>query len=262
MKLNFLKKECINCNIREKRSKNIRCSDCFFMLQNEGSISGKIFKEYGLYLLPKKYVYYFLYNPDLNWTLPSLPEVDFIGNKRQDRIRWEWVIHHEDGNPWNDSKENLILCLNTEHRYFHNLENNPMKNQDVNQKVKKKHMEKVKAGVHHLQTNNPMKDPIIIQKMKGGMRERILLGTHNFVGDNNPNVNTRKQNKILNWLLSISDGKYEINKDLVEFFEYSTYASLRFGIKKIIEREKLIGYYFVDNGKLDRYKKWYLTKGV
>ena len=47
--LKLIKDECIDCNIREKYTNNVRCDDCNFTLNNHNSLLGIKFKKYNLH---------------------------------------------------------------------------------------------------------------------------------------------------------------------------------------------------------------------
>jgi len=123
--LSLIKNECVDCNLKVRIMKKIQCSDCPFVSCSgerktrknyftTGIACGAKFYQYGIDpngRLGKAYLFYFLYHPELNFSLSSLPNP---GNK-------QWILHHDDGNNWNDHIWNLILCFRTEHSFFEKI---------------------------------------------------------------------------------------------------------------------------------------------
>ena len=99
--------ECVDCNLKVRMIKKIRCSDCpFVSCSGErktaknyfaiGVACGAKFRQYGINpngRLGKVQLFYLLYHPELNWYLPNGSE-----------------IHHLNKENWNDHKWNLVLC--------------------------------------------------------------------------------------------------------------------------------------------------------
>jgi len=100
--------ECIYCNFRIREVKNIKCPNCpFIKCSGErktkadyftgGVACGAAFRPFGIPpegRLGKSYLFYFLFYPELEWSIPD-------GE----------VLHHKDGNNYNDHKSNLERCL-------------------------------------------------------------------------------------------------------------------------------------------------------
>jgi hypothetical protein len=130
---------CWRCNVHVMSLEGRQCPDCPFKFNSrvEGKRSrvypGKKFRKYG-WAYGQKYgkhtFFYFLYHPWMNCQFPNYPQVDLLGNRKaildsSGRIisgrgtkRFQWHIHHLNGNYWDDSPWNLLLCLNTEHGFF------------------------------------------------------------------------------------------------------------------------------------------------
>jgi len=123
--LSLIKEDCIDCNLKVRMLKKIRCHGCPFVSCSgerktrknyftTGIACGAKFRQYGIDpngRLGKSYLFYFLYHPELQWSLPSISTTK------------QWVIHHENSNNWNDHIWNLILCLSTEHSSFEATDN-------------------------------------------------------------------------------------------------------------------------------------------
>jgi hypothetical protein len=121
----LIKDECKTCKINT----NNRCVDCNFILNGNRNIYvGKEIRKLGVPLIEKHKFYYFLYNPELNWKFPLLPDFDYNEKYIKNMKQLFWVVHHEDGNHYNDNKWNLILMLNNEHQQLHRLEKPYIKN--------------------------------------------------------------------------------------------------------------------------------------
>lgn len=135
----LLKPECITCNTHEiYMDMSKQCIGCNLSMNgiNQGNKDSdncssrpalrSVFKKYGI-LKPervgKHQLYFFLHNLYLNFKYPELPDFDIFGNKKNDK--WLYHLHHINGNFFDDRKENLILLLATEHKFFakHNIIN-------------------------------------------------------------------------------------------------------------------------------------------
>lgn len=130
----LLKLECVTCNMCERREQNTRCEDCPFIFNSvynhkqKGNVPkrsrvgcGVKFKEFGLKKIKYQHVgkhqlYFFLFHPELRFRMPDFPATDMFGNPFSNT--WTWHIHHLNGLFYDDRKENLLLCLNTEHPFI------------------------------------------------------------------------------------------------------------------------------------------------
>lgn len=136
----LLKVDCITCDFYKRFKEGTKCKDCNFV-SNSGYNSrkgkrarrnrvgcGVKFRDVGGFK-PIKYshvgkhqLYFFLFNPELKFQLPDFPPVDMFGNppllNEEGEIKWVWHIHHLNGIYYDDRKENLALCLNTEHKFI------------------------------------------------------------------------------------------------------------------------------------------------
>jgi len=245
-----LKKECIDCcNI------NIQCTYCIF--EKGGSVKKTYFTEYTL--IRKSHLFFFLNNPNLLWTFPELPEYDFLNNHISEK-QFTWVIHHEDGNHWNDNIWNHILCLNTEHRHFHNLDFNPMSDKNISRKagisISKARKREIENGTHNFITNHPMKNPDIAKRCGETRKRRDLEGLNKY--------RTVQQQNILSWLNNLNNGTCEITKDLCSVFGYAegNISFLKHLIEKVVIKDKLINYEFEHNNESTYKSQWFLKKGV
>jgi hypothetical protein len=130
---------CYKCNVHLMYLEGRMCSDCPFSFNSRAEnkrtrvYPGKKFKRYG-WNFGQKYgkhtFFYFMYHPWMNCKFPEYPDEDLLGNRiatldeRGRKIsgdgtkRFLWHIHHLNGNYWDDSPWNLLLCLNTEHGFF------------------------------------------------------------------------------------------------------------------------------------------------
>lgn len=104
--------------------------DCPFVItSNRGrngqcvAPSAKVFRKYGLrtmkknstYLFGKSHFFFFLYFPEMNWQPPQhMPEFTRYG-KPVDPTKERWTLSHCNGNHFDDSKNNLIWLLSSEH---------------------------------------------------------------------------------------------------------------------------------------------------
>ncbi len=253
--LELIKPECVSCNF----NKRTRCNNCNFV-KGHNLQTGKTFKKIGIPIgLEKSKLFYYLYHSELNWKLPNIPEYDFIGNHKSTR-QFHWVLHHEDCNHFNDNEWNLILCLNTEHKYFHNLENHPMKNIHTRQKISKTNSiisnQKIKNGTHNFITNHPMKNPEIKQR-----RLESLLRTINE-GKIKDRAYSLQQTKLLLLLNNLEQGIYKIS-DISIMLNIKTFLDnsyLKKSISILIEREKLEELSIFDNNRQGGQKRWFIKK--
>ena len=121
----LLKKQCVICDVSEKRMHGIRCKKCPFVFNTQDTNSkrarvgtGAKFYKYGVPKDTGKHqFYYFLYYPELNFEYPPVPEIDLYDNVNPGT--WRWIIHHLNGNHFDDRIWNLLLVLNTEHGKLH-----------------------------------------------------------------------------------------------------------------------------------------------
>ena len=252
----LLKSECITCDL------SIKCSSCPFVKGDNGINCGQQFKQFGIYNYGKQYLFYFLHHPELNWKLPPIPECDYLGNKRIDRKIFCWIIHHEDGNHYNDNIWNQILCINTEHTSIHNYYNHPMKNPETAKKNSKSnkiaHKKLVNSGKHHMIINHPFKNKEVLERFSENQRQRIKDKNHIFVTDN-PNYKNPKILNLENYLKTFNSCEKKVTNILAKDLGYSDYRSLIRASNTIIDRLKL-------NLKIEhRGKKyrgsWYLMNG-
>jgi hypothetical protein len=147
--INSMPNDCSICNLNNRRKNGTICEGCCMGFNSTYSGDGSkrtrvcpssIFKQFGLKdvsAMGKHTLFYFLHHPEMNFTFPDLPDEDLLGNISKDKARllgWSeerikkeaktfiWHIHHEK-KYFNDRKEYIILCLNTEHRgYFEKRE--------------------------------------------------------------------------------------------------------------------------------------------
>lgn len=136
---------CIQCNYHMMKLENRVCPNCPFKSNSKPS-AGKKYKSHRCRVYPgqgfrrygwnfgQKYgkhtFFYFMYYPWMNCQFPEYPDEDLLGNKiaildsngvkisGDDTKKFLWHIHHINGNYWDDSPWNLLLCLNTEHGLF------------------------------------------------------------------------------------------------------------------------------------------------
>jgi len=138
---------CYKCNTYMLMLEGRLCNDCPFQFASEAVTKkqqikgkkrlrvypGKPFKKYGWNFgqrYGKHTFFYFLYHPWLNCQFPEYPDEDLLGNRiaicdengrkisGEGTKKFQWHIHHLNGNYWDDSAANLLLCLNTEHGLF------------------------------------------------------------------------------------------------------------------------------------------------
>lgn len=124
--------ECMTCEMIKMRDDGKRCIGCPFVFNstynNEShDISkrrvrvgcGVNFRDFGIKQwthLGKHQLYFFLQHPELEFRLPGIPLFDMFGAPKQST--WAWHIHHLNHKYYDDRKENLFLCLNTEHNFI------------------------------------------------------------------------------------------------------------------------------------------------
>lgn len=92
------------------------------------------FEEYGINVdnVGRHHLHLFMYYTDLNFNLPSVPNFDCLGKFNSNTVSkqmihdvrekfadLQWAVHHINVNKYDDRKENLCLCLNTEHAILH-----------------------------------------------------------------------------------------------------------------------------------------------
>lgn len=252
---NLLKEDCVTCNRSEKRINGSMCKDCPFY-------SGKLnslFKSFGIERrLEKHHVYFFIYHPELNWELPKIPEKDLLGNKKEDK-KLRWDFHHINRNHFDDRKENILLCLNSEHTYYHDKIYNPMSNPEVVRKaaigIKKARAKEIENGTHNFITNHPMKNPEIAKKCGETRKRRHINGQYSY--------RTKQEINILKWLTNIEPGRYIINNELIVYLGYSTKGEPKYvknKIEKIIKIDNVKNCEVEHNGGMSSNSKWFLIK--
>ena len=125
--ISLIKDDCVDCNLKVRMMKGIRCPDCPFVSCSgqrksrknyftTGIACGVKFRQYGIDpngRLGKSYLFYFLYNQELNFKLPDFPEHDSFGNLTTESS--QWIMHHKNRENWNDHIWNIELCLRSEH---------------------------------------------------------------------------------------------------------------------------------------------------
>ena len=132
--LETMEDDCRICDHAKRKLEGKLCNNC--CMRSNSSYDekrrrvypGAIFKQFGLINLPamgKHMFFYFLDHEELDFTYPVIPDKDLIENVNRDvypnaknKKYFLWHIHHENEEYWNDSKYNLMLCLNTEHPNF------------------------------------------------------------------------------------------------------------------------------------------------
>jgi hypothetical protein len=135
----LLRPDCVICNWAFEVANGTQCKKCPFI---SGSWStgknlkkklprpgcGVKFTEAFQHLnlvfkncIGKHQLFYFLYHPELKFKYPEIPEQNFLGDDRNAK-NWFWILHHTNGNFWDDRKFNLMLCLcGAEHLFFEKL---------------------------------------------------------------------------------------------------------------------------------------------
>jgi len=122
----LIKPDCTICNLVERDKENTICSDCNFGFNSRYNekrtrvCCGKEFRKYGIkynlyHHVGKHQVLYFLYHPELNFKFPPFPDFDMFGRPQKDT--WKYHIHHMK-KFYIDTKEDLLLCLISEHGFF------------------------------------------------------------------------------------------------------------------------------------------------
>jgi hypothetical protein len=134
--LNLLTSYCDVCQWAYEVANGTKCKKCPFVSASWGTGKGvkkklprpgcgaelvNELKKLGLTFknsLGKHQLFYFLHHPELNFKYPEIPEQNFLGDDRNGK-NWFWIIHHCNGNFWDDRKFNLMLCLcGAEHLFF------------------------------------------------------------------------------------------------------------------------------------------------
>ncbi len=115
-----LKDECTECDVDEEKKAGTKCDNCPF--GHNSTIVGKdgikrrrvYFKtsdpQYGLVNtqdIGKHKLFFFLAHPEMNFTIPDGSGKHFV-----------WHFHHENGLFFDDNDWNIVLCLNTEHKWW------------------------------------------------------------------------------------------------------------------------------------------------
>lgn len=130
---------CRTCDLDKRKKNNTICEDCPFRFNSSYDSTtrkrtrvypGNEFKQFGLKNLPamgKHTLFYFLDHPELDFIWPELPDEDRFGNisKRVDPENGKnflWHLHHKNKKFYDDSKNNLERCLNTEHARIEHME--------------------------------------------------------------------------------------------------------------------------------------------
>ena len=140
--LESMEDDCRICNQAERKREGTLCRNCCMRSNSTYSGDGskrtrvypsqKMFRQFGLINIPamgKHTLYHFLDHPEMDFTFPVLPDEDLFGKiSKQKAIslgldpvngkNFLWHIHHENENYWDDSENNKMLCLNTEHPKF------------------------------------------------------------------------------------------------------------------------------------------------
>ncbi len=264
----LLNPECITCNVAHKYKYKLNCPNCIFTCD---SFTRSLFKETGLTKsIYKHHLYYFIYNPELEFKYPDLPDYDYLNNhknKYKENI-WNWDIHHEDGNHWNDNQWNLLLVLKTEHHSIHWSLYNPSFVKEIvdkrSKKIKETHQKKVNNGTHWLLHNNPMKDPITAKKsveIRGEQIHKLLeIGQHHFQ-IKNPKIDYNKIDKIKEWFDIIESGyKIRLTSTLAYQFGYCSLCDFRKGLESLIKRDNIDNIILDHNGLKSKLSKWYIIK--
>ena len=148
--IDSMPRSCRECDWVEMKKQGNLCPNCC-MKSNTTYItktskrprvypSQKVFAKFGLINLPamgKHMFFHFLDNEEMDFIYPPIPDEDLFGNiserlalqvgfditdkkvRKKENIRFFlWHIHHENEKYWDDSKNNRLLCLNTEHPRF------------------------------------------------------------------------------------------------------------------------------------------------
>jgi hypothetical protein len=163
---------CVKCQFQDlfldikygKRPKSDRCDYCPFASNSKASPKSRssrvgvkiIFKHKfnvpGNYLnIGKHHVYFFNEHRQFSFMFPDIPQIDVRAKinieseltkttikkllKQRDFVTLIWVIHHINGNCWDDDPSNLALMLNTEHGILHKSRLNEREKADLIQSV-------------------------------------------------------------------------------------------------------------------------------
>ena len=219
-----LKPECVDC-----RSIMKGCCDCPFTAQNYRYFRVK--RLHGLnsryYGMMKHHLYYFMYHPELDFKYPTLPDFDYLGNCRIDGKRWHWVVHHEDGNSWNDREWNLLLMLHTEHFHVHQKQFPMSHYPGAKEWLRGSQFKKMADGKHHFQSFEWQS-----KAATKANRTRIEDGSHNLLGWNNPNKDKKKS--LLDYLVSLPVGIVKLTHEDRFDFGYSDKQRFRNALKDVI----------------------------
>lgn len=125
---------CANCNVKVRMLNGTRCKPCHF-----GPSSGQrktnpnyfthgfapltIFRKYGV---PKEWgkaqLFYFFYYKELNNEFPKPQSILDLNGVTVSQAKIDWILHHMNGENWNDHIWNLILCLRHEHSFFEKMD--------------------------------------------------------------------------------------------------------------------------------------------
>lgn len=123
---NLVPGKCTLCSVPTMNKTNSKCEDCPFTISSDRGRVGcsAIFKQFGI-IEPSQYgkhhlFFFIFYHPEFDYKWPAIPEYDIFGQTQNDKqLRWE--IHHINTIHSDDRKQNLLLCLNTEHGWVQNL---------------------------------------------------------------------------------------------------------------------------------------------
>lgn len=111
--LSLIKDECVDCNLKVRMIKKIRCKDCPFVSSTtdrktrknyfpNGIACGAKFRQFGIDpdgRLGKSYLFYFIYYPEFNWSVSD-----------------DFELHHKNSEHWNDHKYNLEGATSSSHK--------------------------------------------------------------------------------------------------------------------------------------------------
>lgn len=154
-----IKKECVTCNMHERRSRKNRCKKCPFNFKStEPGNGSKVgmgakFKPFikvytgvidadgnrevrdcltsDIEEIGKCQFFYFMYHPELEWEFPPFPDTDSLGNIRigselaktcndvKKLKNFLNTIHHNNTLWYDDRYFNLTHTINTEHGAIH-----------------------------------------------------------------------------------------------------------------------------------------------
>ncbi len=137
--------DCMFCDMQKKRADGTRCSPCMCRSISKATprstsrvgISYKVKTRFNVPKVDnhgKHHAYFFSYYKDVfEFCFPEVPGVCVLGNSIEDKML-RWNVHHINGDHNDDRKENLGLCLSTEHTKLHNL--NGQEKEELIQKIK------------------------------------------------------------------------------------------------------------------------------